>query len=129
MKHYTGINIQYPISQLILSGEKTIETRTYKCPIALLDKPVLLIETPGRSGKFKARAVALAKFTSCFEYKNESQFYRDSKRHFVTRDSQWKWKDKTKWGWEIELISIFKTPQTISQPKGIRYTNNIPCEF
>ena len=28
-KSYVGINIQFPISQLIVDGKKTIETRTY----------------------------------------------------------------------------------------------------
>ena len=37
-KRYTALNVQYPISQDILSGEKTIETRTYVIPEKYLGK-------------------------------------------------------------------------------------------
>ena len=38
-----GINIQFPISQLILSGDKTVETRTYPIPERYLGVDLALI--------------------------------------------------------------------------------------
>lgn len=96
-KTYTGINIQWPISELILSGQKTIETRTYPIPKKYLNQEMLMIETPGKNGKFKARIVAIIKFTDCFRYKNKKDFYKDSHKHFVTSSSEWAWGTKSKY--------------------------------
>jgi hypothetical protein len=124
-KTYTGINIQYPISQLILSGEKTIETRTYPIPEKYLGQDMLMIETPGKTGKFKSRIVAIIRFDECFHYKNSKEFYKDTKRHCVTPDSAWAWTDeKPKWGWSLKIKKI-KTSILCSKKIGIRYTTNL----
>lgn len=123
-KTYTGINIQYPISQLIIDGKKTLETRTYPIPEEYLNKDMVLIETPGKEGKFKARIIAIIKFTDCFQYKTKKEFYSDCHRHCVTADSIWAWKEGNKWGWELEIIKIFPAiPAPLK--KGIRYTKKI----
>lgn len=124
-KTYTGINIQYPISQLILSGEKTIETRTYPIPEKYVGQEMLMIETPGKTGRFKARIVAIIRFENCFQYKNSKDFYKDVKRHCVTPDSPWAWKDeKPKWGWKISFKKEIKL-LILNKRKGIIYTQNI----
>lgn len=121
-KTYTGLNIQYPISQLILSGEKTIETRTYPIPAKYLGQEMLMIETPGKTGKFKSRIVAIIRFDECFQYKNSKEFYKDVKRHCVTPDSTWAWSDeKPKWGWIINRIQVIQQKE-IERPIGIKYT-------
>ncbi|WP_419172632.1 hypothetical protein [Halobacteriovorax sp.] len=110
MSKYDGINIQWPISELILSGEKVIETRTYKIPDHYLNQEILMIETPGPNGKFKSRIVAIIKFTECFQYKNKTDFYKDSKKHCVDKNSPWAWTDKPKWGWKVEIIKKLSPP-------------------
>lgn len=124
-KVLTGINIQWPISQEILSGKKTIETRTYKIPEHYINQEMYLIETPGKSKKFKARIIAVIRFFSCIEYKNEQDFYSDTDRHLVERGSIWAWKDKKKYGWEVELIKQISPPIELNTRKGIVYTKNI----
>jgi hypothetical protein len=124
-KTYTGINIQWPISDLILSGQKKIETRTYPIPEKYLNQEMLMIETPGKEGRFKARIVAIIKFTECIEYKNKKEFYLDSEKHFVTPDSDWAWVDKRKFGWKIKVLKIYKYPTLAPLKKGIIFTNNI----
>lgn len=125
-KTYTGINIQWPISELILSGEKTIETRTYPIPEKHLNKDMLLIETPGKKGKFKSRIRGIIKFTKCFPYKNKTDFYKDVKRHYVTPDSSWAWRpEKPKWGWSISSVTVFEEPLPVKKKLGIKYTSNI----
>jgi len=124
-KTYTGINIQWPISELILSGEKTVETRTYGIPEKYLNEPMVLIETPGKQGKFKARIVAVIKFTNCFKYTSKTAFYKDVDRHKVEKGSMWAWDpEKPKWGWEVEIIKTFK-PKAAPSKKGIVFTKGI----
>lgn len=125
MKEYTGINIQFPISELILSGEKSIETRTYPLPNKYLGKELAFIETPGAKGKFKARVVAIIKFTECFKYRTKKEFYNDIDKHCVSKDSPWAWKDKDKWGWKVIIVRRLKKPvscksQGIVFRKGIK---------
>jgi hypothetical protein len=124
-KTYTGVNIRFPISQLILNGEKIVETRTYPLPKKFEDCDLLLIETPGSVGKFKARAVAIIRFKTSFEYRSKAEFYADSRKHKVTKSSPWAWGEKPKWGWEIESVRVLRSPFQIKNRLGIRYTNNI----
>ncbi len=125
-KAYTGINIQYPISQMILSGEKSIETRKYPIPEHLKNKELLIIETPGKEGKFKARIVGKIVFGESFEYKNSRIFYSDSSNHCVTADSIWKWVNGIKkFGWPILEIKKFSNYKEAPKKKGIKFTKNI----
>lgn len=125
-KTYTGINIQYPISEMILSGEKTIETRKYPIPEHLKEVELLIIETPGKEGKFKARIVGKITFGKSFEYLNSKDFYADSSKHCVTPDSIWKWtKDSRKFGWEILKVKKFNKHTEAPKKKGIKFTKNI----
>lgn len=122
----TGINIQWPISELILSGKKTVETRTYPLSDSYKNQLLVLIETPGPKGKFKARAKAIIKFTECISYKDKEDFYLDSDRHCVTPGSPWEWQDeKPKFGWLLEIVEKFEQPIEIKQRKGIIFTNNV----
>ena len=85
---------------------------------------MVLIETPGLKGKFKARTRAIIKFTDCFQYKNETAFYADFKGHRVSKNSPWAWMDaKPKWGWKVELIK--RIPEKKMSNKGIVYTKDI----
>lgn len=60
-----GINIQWPISEMIIDGEKTIETRKYAILDKYIGQELALIETPRPKGKFKARIRAIIKFEEC----------------------------------------------------------------
>lgn len=124
-KSYDGINIQSPISQDIVSGKKTIETRTYPLPEKYLNKEIALIETPGPQGDFRARIIAIIKFTDCFKYKNKTQFYNDSELHLVTENSPWAWKDKPKFGWQVEIVKKLSQPVIVNKRKGIVFTRDV----
>lgn len=125
-KEYSGINIQWPISELILSGKKTIETRTYPIPKKYLNEEMILIETPGKKGKFKSRMRAIIKFTDCFEYKSKSSFYRDSARHCVTPNSEWAWQpERGKWGWIVVVVKVFESPMALQKRSGIKFSSGI----
>jgi hypothetical protein len=119
-----GINIQYPISQLIVRGEKKLETRTYPLPKKYIGKDLFLVETPGRDGKFKARIVGIIKFEASFEYDSKIRFYKDFERHRVNKSSQWAWKDKAKWGWPIAKFKALKSIP-LGKRTGIVFTQRI----
>ena len=126
MKRLTGINIQFPISRLILSGEKTIETRTYPIPPSYIGKELAIIETPGNDGDFEARIVGTIVFSGCFLYRDKISFYADENRHHVSADSPWKWNEKKpKWGWQIESVNQLKKAVPAPKTKGIVYTKAI----
>lgn len=125
-KKYTGINIQYPISRLIFSGVKTVETRTYPIPPRLIGQELAIVETPGRSGKFKSRIIGTVVFGKSFKYKSAKAFYQDTSKHCVNLDSPWTWNSKKgKWGWPIQAIHKLKKEIPLPKRSGIIYSKNI----
>jgi hypothetical protein len=124
-KSFPGINIQFPISQSILSGTKTVETRTYALPKKYLNRDLVLIETPGPHGGFRARITAIIKFTECIEYKSKTAFYRDTNRHLVTPHSKWAWTDKPKFGWKVDVVKVISPAVEFYGQKGIVFTTEV----
>ena len=125
-RKYVGINIQFPISQLILKKEKIIETRTYALPKDFVDQDLLFIETPGKAGRFKSRIVAIIRFGESFKYESEDEFYSDEKKHRVSRGSIWSYDSKKgKWGWPILKITVLKKPSSPKKRLGIKFTKNL----
>lgn len=121
-----AINVQQPISREILCSRKTIETRFYPIPKQYLKVPMWLIETPGLTSGFSARAIAIVVFDSCFQYKTEEAFYSDQDKHLVGKDSVWGWKkNKKKWGWKISQVIPLETQLFVGQRRGIVYTKSI----
>ena len=123
---FVGLNVQYPISQLILSGEKSIETRTYPLPSDYVGREMLLIETPGKSRKFKARIIAKIIFGQSYKYLSKKDFSEDMGKHRVDSRSPWKWVvGKPKWAWPI--MRVEPLPRSIPAPakRGIIFTKSI----
>lgn len=120
-----GINIQWPISELILEGKKTIETRRYPIPTKYIGVPIALIETPGPRGKFKARIRGVIQFSASFEYLNEADFYRDSAKHCVSKDSVWKWSPgQRKFCWPVKVLQVLEVPSMPPKKRGIVFAND-----
>jgi hypothetical protein len=126
MATYTGVNIQYPISQDIVSGKKKIETRFYPLPEKYIGVPMAIIETPGATGNFKAKIIGIVTFGKPFKYENEKVFYADIKKHLVTSNTPWAWvKGKQKWGWPIAKVESLTKPISAPRKKGIKFTLGI----
>ena len=118
-----GINIQWPISALILSGEKVVETRRYPLPKKYIGIPLALLETPGKGGNFKTRITGVIKFKTPFKYTNKKEFYNDIRRHKVDEASPWRWQDDgEKWGWPLEVVHVFKKPIEAPKRRGLVFT-------
>jgi hypothetical protein len=115
-EHQFGLEMQSPWASMVLDGRKTIETRAYDLPPALLGKRILIIETPnGKAGvsaigqsinfsKSDARVVGWCKFSSVVRYSTRKDFEADEQAHLVRRDSGYGWKDgttKVVYGWVV----------------------------
>lgn len=125
-KTFTGINIQFPISTLILEGTKTVETRVYPLPERLIGKELAIVETPGPTGKFKSRIVGIIVFGQSNRYKSAKDFYLDHGRHRVTKDSPWAWDaKKKKWAWPIIKVVKFKKEIPLTKRPGIIYSKDL----
>ena len=123
---YPGLNVQFPISRLILDGSKTIETRTYPLPKAYVEKEIILIETPGKKENFKARMIAIVVFGESFKYKSKRNFYLDQKSHHVSPSSQWRWQpEKPKWGWPVLSVRRLPVEQLAPSNRGIKFSKEI----
>ena len=119
-----GINIQHPWSELIVEGEKTIETRAYPIPGHLVNQRLAIIETKKNEA---ATIVGIVIFSHCYKYESLKHWKEDFPKHRVpaTNESFAFSVEKPKWAWVIS--EIIKVP---SQPgpakKGIKYAKE--CE-
>lgn len=123
-----GINIQTPWSQLLIDSDKCVETRSYPLPDKYIGEELVLIETPGKNGKFKARIIGTITFSHSFKYNSIQEWKNDYNRHRVSEDSEFGWNEKkNKYGWVVS--EIFKLEQHYPAPtnKGIIFTHN--CEM
>jgi hypothetical protein len=120
---HPGINMQAPWCDLLLSGEKTVETRGYPLPERLKHEWLWLIETPGRVGKFKARVRGRIKFSGSIEYKTRHEWLADHKRHRVEiNDPQFSFRrGNPKFGWIVEDVESCSEPFAPPAARGIVY--------
>ncbi len=124
-----GINIQFPVVDWILDGKKVIETRKYPIPEKFIGKPLAIIETPGKNGKFKARIAGVVIFDKSFKYKTRAEFYKDASKHQVTEDlSEFSWESAKgiKYGWPILGLIEYRAELPKGFKKGIVFANNVP---
>lgn len=122
-----GINIQTPWSNLLINRVKTVETRSYHLPDKYIGQELTLIETPGKRGQFKSRAVGTITFSYSFQYANKEAWQDDFDRHCVPIDDPiygWKYY-KDKFGWVVSKITKFEKPIDITQRKGIIFTTGL----
>lgn len=133
MEYRSAINIQYPWTENILSGKKKIETRFYPLPKKYVGIELAIVETPGKSGQFKARIVGLVTFGPSFQYASRESFYKDSKRHLVTPHSDvfgWDPSDRRKkWGWPVTRVRRLRRPFPAKGKRGIVFTKRLALQI
>lgn len=124
-----GINIQSPWSLLLINGAKTVETRSYHLPKKYAGVELALVETPGKSGRFKSRIIGTITFGESFQYDNQQDWESDYERHRVkTSDSDYGWGNKPKYGWAVSQITKFDNPVDITKRQGIIFTTGLMNE-
>jgi hypothetical protein len=121
-----GINIQWPWSQLLLTGKKTIETRSYPLPEKYKNVELAVIETPGLNGRresgiLKARIIGTITFSGSIRYSTKAEWLRDQDQHLVPRDSNlFRFSsEKDKWGWVVKEYKSFRHHKQPSLKRGI----------
>jgi hypothetical protein len=126
----TGLNIQAPWSTLLINGQKSVETRSYRLPTRLEGVELALIETPGKSAKFKSRIIGTITFSRSFQYKEKISWILDYDRHKVDmNDKLYGWKsDKLKFGWIVKSIKKFENPVDPPAKRGIIYAKDCLME-
>ena len=127
---YFGLELQSPYAQYLLDGTKSIETRGYPIPDALLSKRIEVLESskgvdgvssiPDRvalmapltstenandDGASSSRVLhrrGWCTFSHCFRYATAIEFEADSHKHLVDVSSRYGW-DETKpmYGWIV----------------------------
>ena len=120
----TGLNIQTPWSSLLINGVKSVETRSYPIPRKYIGVPLALIETPGKSRKFKSRIIGEITFSHYIKYSDENQWKSDYPRHKVHAACPfYNWdNNKPKYGWVVSNIVKYNTPIDVTRTKGIIFT-------
>lgn len=122
-----GLNVQYPWTELLLSGKKTVETRTYPIPSKYIGVELAIIETPSKgradsNNPKEARIVGTIVFGAPFKYESMKSWKADSKKHLVeNEDLQFSWKERkgVVWGWPVQKITRLKTPRPRPDVRGI----------
>ena len=120
-----GLNIQCPWAYNLIVGNKCVETRTYALPEKYEGEEFALIETPGKSGRFKARIIGTITFSHSFRYNDENEWREDHNRHLVQEDDPiYGWNNKDKYGWVVSNVFKLQEHQPAPKNKGIVFTLN-----
>lgn len=139
-----GINIQWPFSQLILQGVKSVECRRYplgRRGFALPREPLWLIETPGPSRRAqshaetggvpalaarptRAQVVGVVSFQAATRYVDVRHFKADAPRHRIRQGSRFHWRgDREMFGWRVATVSRFAIPVQAGKKQMIGWTS------
>jgi len=118
-----GLEMQQPFSQLLLSGAKTVETRSYCLPASLVGRPIAVLETECgaacgsaladnvAAGDQSVRLVGTVTFGSCFAYASADEWDADSTRHRVPATSAFSWtEDRMMFGWVVASATPYEYP-------------------
>jgi hypothetical protein len=123
-----GLNIQAPWAQALISGRKVIETRFYPMPSKWIDQPLAIIETPGKTGRFKRRIAGLIAFAPSWRYAGPDAFARDHRKHLVDPEDPifgWKSDVRPKWAWPVVWVEAYEQALPPEFRAGIRYSRAV----
>jgi hypothetical protein len=131
---YFGLELQIPYAQYLLDGTKSIETRRYPLPHALLSKRIDVLESrKGVDGvsSIPDRVLLMPRtsvdddalpstattmlhrkgwctFTHCFRYTTREQFEADAHKHLVDAASGYGWNDaRPMYGWVVGSYGLY----------------------
>ncbi len=119
-----GLEMQEPWAALLLKGTKTIETRAYDIPKALIGKKIDILESKrGKDGfssipnilvgeecETKIKRLGWCVFDRVIMYRYKAKFEADESKHLVKPESNYGWKDDTKivYGWVVSKCGKYK---------------------
>lgn len=131
-----ALEVRAPFAALLVTGAKTVETRSYALPERLVGRDLLVLATPAPR-KDTGRAVASAlpdaltavspcvvvgtvRFSRCVRYRSLYSWEQDKPRHKVADDSVWSWHNVPGpvYAWVVESATRLDTPEV--PPPGLR---------
>jgi mRNA N6-methyladenine demethylase len=119
-----ALEMQESWAQLLLHGTKSIETRSYRLPLALLGKRIHILQSPnGTAGMSPLGNIPTTddldqlsvpgwcQFSEMIEYRNRHDFDRDAHRHQVhSNSSGYGWKQghtNVIYGWVVKEYGMY----------------------
>lgn len=123
-----ALEVQSPWSKRLISGEKTIETRSYPLPAGLLGRPIEVMESqPGSEGvstlgdTIEAFTTGLSVvgrvvFSRSEAYSSREAWEADESRHLVPLSSVgygWKGPESRVYGWTVAEVEAFSKPRAV----------------
>lgn len=122
------LEVQAPFSRLILSGKKSIETRSYQLPEDLLHTSIVLCESaPGLAGVSTLSDSVIESQPGLLligeiyvshskEYTSQEEWDEDRECHQVPSDSAYEWTPTEigrRYGWYIERVTVYSKPLSV----------------
>ena len=126
-----GLNINWPFSQLILAGVKTVEVRSYALGyrnIAQPDVEMRLVETSAQADanskgwvlpggavmaprQEKAQIVGTVTFSRLDEYESLAVFRANRRNHRIAKDGHYDWDGKgERHAWRVSAVHRLAQP-------------------
>lgn len=124
--HAFGLEMQDPWARHVLTGAKSIETRSYDLPPALIGKKIAILQSrQGRAGisavsdtldlnSGTVELVGWCIFDRVCAYRDQAAFKVDEARHMVRSDSEYGWKagsTEVIYGWMISEYGSYATKE------------------
>jgi hypothetical protein len=116
-EHTFALEMQEPWADALMSGKKTIETRTYNLPPSLIGRKICILQTPSGTAQVSSldneillnsssvRLLGWCIFGRVKQYTSKEDFEDDEPAHLVKRSSWYGWKEgatKAIYGWVVE---------------------------
>jgi len=134
-----GLDVQIPWSAKLLSGEKSIETRSYPLPLEFLGLELAILESPEKVGLWvegaaafsdpllcatqqAASVVGTVSFSASKRYVLKEEWIKDRAAHGVyEEEGVMGWKDcQEKWAWVVSRVRAFPEPVPVLVTPGQR---------
>lgn len=139
--HTFGLEMQDPWAGHLLTGEKSIETRAYKLPTALIGKRIEILQSKqGQDGVSTIKdtfhvgdgnvnPVGWCSFQGIVEYRDKASFVADEQKHMVSSCSGYGWKvgaTKVLYGW---IVGDYGSYDCEDHPKYFKATRRMRSLF
>ena len=118
-----GLEMQLPYSEFVLNGQKSIESRAYPLPEALVGAKIEILQSEKGQDRVSSvpdrvilqkssensssiqpplKRIGWVKFAKCIEYTSRERFEADQEKHLVDPNSGYSWNDeRPMYGWVV----------------------------
>ncbi len=132
-----GLEMQHPYSEFVLTGQKSIESRAYPLPEALINVKIEILQSekgqdgvsavPDRVTLHKSsdnnsslqsplQRIGWVTFAKCIQYTSLEEFEADQDKHLVDPNSGYGWNDeRPMYGW---VVGSYHKQDTIDDLDG-----------